>query len=146
MVHNAVSQALFEEQTRHLTGELLEERKWRVIERAFPVLDVLFDAEGRQPMRVRMTCDDWNDLPPSIALLAKDGTMLIQLPTGPTGVFNSSAHPVTRQPFVCMAGSREYHIHSSHTSDYWDNYRKKSGYDLGGIVTQIWHAWKKSTP
>lgn len=145
-MHDAASRALFEQQTENLVGLVLEERNWRVVERAFPILDVLFEAEGRQPLRVRMTCDDWNDLAPSISLLASDGTRLTKLLTGPTGVFNSSAHPITNHPFICMAGSREYHTHTSHTGDLWDNYRTQSGYDLGGILTRIWNAWRKSNP
>jgi hypothetical protein len=93
-----------------------------------------------------MVCDNWNELPPSVELLEADGTAMMAIPQGPTGVFNASAHPVTRKPFICMAGSREYHTHSSHTTDLWDNYKDKSGYDLGDILGQLWSAWLKSQP
>ena len=97
-------------------------------------------------MRVRMTCDDWNGLPPIVTLLDQSGTGLRTLPTGPTGIFHQGPHPVTGRPFVCMAGTREYHTHSSHTGDLWDNYRNRGGYDLGGILTRIWNGWIKSQP
>lgn len=137
--------ALFEGHTRALEGEILNSRGWRVISRAYPVLDVVFERDGRVPFRVQMHCEDWNELPPSISLLSADGAVLAQLPTG-SNVFNSSAHPVTGRPFICMAGAREYHTHSSHLNDHWDSYKMRSGYDLGGILTQIWFAWLKATP
>lgn len=145
-MNRAASIALFEEQTKHLDGELCEVRKWRVFSRAFPVLDVGFEADGRVPFRVQMNCEDWNELPPSITLLSIDGEVLKKVPTGSPSIFHQGPHPVTKLPFVCMAGSREYHTHSSHTSDSWENYKLRSGYDLGGILTQVWSGWLKSNP
>jgi hypothetical protein len=145
-LHRAASAALFEEQTRFFEGDLLELRKWVVFCRTFPVLDVGFQAPNRTPFRVRMHCEDWNELPASITLLSFTGEVLATLPTGPTGIFHQGPHPATARPFVCMAGSREYHTHGSHTSDVWDNYRLRAGYDLGGILTRIWNGWLKSTP
>ena len=145
-MNRAASQALFDEQAKHLEGVLLEMRKWRVFSRTFPLLDVGFEEANRTPFRVQMHCEDWNESPPSIALLAVDGTVLTALPTGPTGIFHQGPHPITARPFVCMAGSQEYHTHSSHTSDLWDSYKTRAGYDLGGILTRIWNGWLKSTP
>ena len=144
-MNRAASEALFDEQTKHVSGPMLESRGWRIIRRAYPIFDVVFERQGRTPMRVQMHCDDWNELPPAIDLLDTDGNYLRKLPSG-SGVFNSSAHPVTQRPFICMAGAREYHAHSSHTSDHWENYKTRSGYDLGGILHQIWSAWLKCTP
>jgi hypothetical protein len=44
-----------------------------------------------------------------------------------------------------MAGSREYHTHSSHLSDSWGPRRTDPRFTLFGIVTQLWHAWLKGT-
>ena len=145
-MNRAASKALFDEQTQHIQGDLVESRNWRVFSREFPTLDVAFVTPGRQPLRVQMHAEDWNELPPVVRLLTLEGEWLTALPTGPTSIFNSSAHPITGKPFVCMAGTREYHTHSSHTSDLWENYKTRSGYDLGGILTQIWSGWLKSTP
>lgn len=145
-VHRAAAVALFDDQTESLKGDLLEVRRWTVFSRTFPVLEIGFDGTSRTPLRVRMQCDDFNELPPSISLLSADGQFLAALPTGPTGIFNQGPHPATHRPFVCMAGSREYHTHSSHTADVWDNYKARTGYDLGGIMTRIWSGWLKSTP
>lgn len=144
-MHSALSEGLFEQQTSKIAGSILEVRKWRVMVRAFPYFEVMFTEEARRAIRVRMACDNWNDAPPSIAILAEDGAPLVALPTG-SGIFNSSAHPATHAPFICMAGVREFHNHPSHTGDSWENYRTRSSYDLGGILTQIWHGWLKSTP
>ncbi len=145
-MNKEASRALFDEQTKDFTDELLQARNWRLFSREFPVLDVGFEATGRQPIRIRMQCDDWNELPPVVTLLKLDGEILRPVPSGPPSIFHQGPHNVTSLPFVCMAGTREYHTHSSHISDPWDNYKTKSGYDLGGILTRIWNGWLKSTP
>lgn len=144
-MNRAASEALFDEHTKHLEGEILNIRRWRIFSRAFPVLDVGFEAENRQPFRVQMNAEDWNELPPAVTLLSIDGAALTVLPSG-SNIFNQSAHPSTGRPFICMAGTREYHTHASHTSDLWENYKTRSGYDLAGILTQIWSGWLKSSP
>lgn len=138
-MHRDVSKALFEAQT-NFPRELLDARGWTVLSKEFPVLDVVFEAPTRKALRVRMICEDWNDLPPSIELLNRDGEKLKKLPTG-SGVLNSSPHPSTGASFICSPGSREYHTHGSHTSDLWENYKQQSGYSLGEILTQIHGAW-----
>lgn len=145
-MNRAAAEALFIEDTEHLTDELLSVRKWRVFSRTFPVLDVGFEADGRKPFRVQMNAEDWNELPPGVILLSFDGSMLTSLPTGPTNIFHQGPHPSTGRPFVCMAGTREYHTHSSHTSDLWENYKTRPGYRLAEILTRIWSGWLKSTP
>ena len=145
-LNSVASQELFEEQTKHLKGPLLVARGWTAFSSAFPVLDIGFTSQGRLPIRFQLNCEDWHEKPPSVALLSWEGERLRSVPTGPTSVFNSSSHPVTGFPFVCMPGSKEYHSHPSHLNDHWENYKTRSGYDLGGIVHQIWLAWMKSRP
>jgi hypothetical protein len=145
-VNRAASKALFDEQTKFLESELVESRKWRVFSREFPVLDVAFVSAGRQPLRVQMNAEDWNEIPPVIRLLTLEGEWLTAVPTGPPAIFHAGPHPNTGKPFVCMAGAREYHTHPNHTTELWENYKTRSGYDLGGILTQIWSGWLKSTP
>jgi hypothetical protein len=145
-MNRLASKALFDDQVKALEGEILVIRRWTVFSRTFPILDVGFEHEDRSPFRVQTNCEDWNELPPWITLLAFEGTILTSLPTGPTGVFNQALHDITKRPFICMAGSREYHTHPSHIADVWENYKSRSGYELGGLLTQIWSAWLKSTP
>lgn len=145
-MNEAASKALFEHDVAGLTDRLLTSRNWSLLGKGFPVLDVGFRAENRVMFRLRLIAQNWNDEPPSIELLNDAGEFLTQLPRHPGNVFNNGAHPATGRPFVCMAGAREYHIHSSHTGDSWENYKKRDGYTLGGILTQLWNAWLKSLP
>lgn len=47
------------------------------------------------------------------------------------------AHPLTKKPFLCMRGIREYHEHPQHTGDDWMQYRKYVG--LSPVIDTIWH-------
>jgi hypothetical protein len=142
-MHLLASQALFEDAVRTLSPELAQRRGWRFHSLDCPIIDCSFMASNRTQLRLRLLCDDWNDLPPSIVLQSPDGTLLRAITPNPTGVFHPGPHPITNLPFVCMRGSREYHTHSSHTSDAWGNVRQSSSYSLGGILTQVWNAWLK---
>lgn len=143
-MNELASKALFELSVENFPPELLEARGWIINSKDYPVLDVTFIKETHKG-RVRMLCNDWNELPPSIVFLdANNGAELTAVARDPAGVINNSAHPVTGKPFICSTGSREYHTHSSHIGDIWDNYKGKPGFDIGGILTKVWRAWRKS--
>lgn len=144
-MHGAASRALFENEVKEFSEELELRRGWKFHSVEYPVIDCSFKAPSRTTLRVRMVCDNWNDLAPAISLHAADGTLLTALPPNPTGVFNTNAHPLTGRPFVCMRGSREYHTHTSHTDDLWQSVQGTDSYTLGGILTQLWHAWLKGS-
>lgn len=144
-VHRAAAKALFDKQVG-FSPILLAERHWELLHREFPVLEIVFTANGRVPLRVRLNCPDWNETPPAIALLDRDGNYLALIARDPGGVFNPGPHPSVGRPFICMRGSLEYHTHPSHLNDPWAQLRGTSSYDLGGIVTQLWNAWKKASP
>lgn len=140
----ALSRAAFERDVRRIDARSARMYDWKIVEAIYPILDVIFNHSTATPMRLRLSCTEWDELPPSIELLNTDGKHVSTAPPNIGGVFNGGAHPSTGRPFVCMRGAREYHTHSSHTSDLWDNYRGKSGMDLAGIVLQLWRAWKRS--
>jgi hypothetical protein len=144
-MHPAAAKALFEEEAQHLSAALAARRGWTLHAVAYPLIDCSFSTPGRTTLRLQLACDDWNDLPPSITLLAADGSPLTALPHNPTGVFNGGPHPVANRPFVCMRGAREYHTHPSHVADPWESLKNLSNYSLGGILTQLWHAWQKGS-
>ncbi len=144
-MHRAAAKALFDQQVG-FSPILLVERGWEILGRDFPVLDLVFTASDRVPLRLQLGCGDWNELPPSIALIDRSGNHLAAIPRDPGGVFNPSQHHATGRPFICMRGSLEYHTHPSHVSDRWDQLKGQSSYDLGGIVTQVWNAWKRANP
>jgi hypothetical protein len=144
-MHKAASKVLFDAEVAKLNQRLLDIRDWQIHSGEYPILDVTFGAShSESSQRIRFTCDEWDDLPPSIQFLSPDGEPLSSLKRDPAGIINTSPHPSTGFPFVCTIGSREYHTHSSHINDHWSNYKGESGFDLGGIVTKLWRAWKKS--
>lgn len=154
----AVSKSMFDEAVSKLTSRLLKGYGWKLLEAAYPILDVVFEEGAIPPLRVRLMCDGWNDLPPSIALLTPAGVPIrtpytgldpeqqdpayLQMFSRSNSVLNMSAHDSTGLPFVCMRGSREFHTHSSHRAEAWDNYRNQSGNDLIGLVVQLWRVWR----
>jgi hypothetical protein len=143
-VLEALSKAVFDRDVAQIDRRSARMRDWTIIEASYPVLDVVFNHPSAAPLRLRLQCDDWDELPPSIQLLSKDGQPLAAPPPNVGGVFHPGPHPATGRPFVCMRGARQYHTHFSHTTDLWDNHRGQSGNDLGGIVFQLWQAWKRS--
>ena len=142
-MHPAAARALFEQEVLTLNSELARRRQWVFHARDYPLIDCTFEAVGRTPLRLRLNCEDWNDLPPAISLHAADGALLTTPMTNPTNVFHPGPHPTTQQLFICMRGSREYHTHPSHLGDPWESIKGHSSYTLGGILTQIWNAWQK---
>lgn len=145
-MHELVSRQLFEDGVRGLTPELAKDRGWTIHKVEYPVVDISFAAPNRKTIRARFLFDDWDAQPPSVEWLSPEGDYLSALPASPRGQLNSSAHETTGRPFVCMVGVREYHTHPSHRTDQWDNYRGRPGYDLGGIITQVWRAWGEASP
>lgn len=141
-MHEALSRALFEDEVSRLPPALFESRGWTLFSKAYPLLDVGFSSTDGARLRLRLRCDDWNDLPPSVDFFTWEGQPVQTIERDPAGVFNNSPHPITGRPFVCMKGVREYHTHSSHTADRWDAIKNDPRYCLGGILTQLWHAWK----
>ena len=144
-MHPAATKALFEEHACNLSPALAQRRGWVIYSIEFPMIDCAFTAPERTTLRLRLLCDNWNDLPPAVSLHAADGTFLSTLAANPTGVFNPNPHPTTQRPFICMRGAREYHTHPSHVSDPWESLKNSSSYTLGGILTKLWNAWQKGS-
>lgn len=142
-MHPAASRALFDEKVGRFPADLATARGWILHPIQYPIIDCQFTRGGRTPMRLRLDFTDWDDTPPSIQLLSADGAALQSVLQNPTGVYNGSPHPSTGRPFICMAGSREFHIHPSHLNEPWDQFRGKPGFDIGDILDKLWHAWLK---
>ena len=141
------ARALFDEAVGLLDERLLEARGWVVHSRDFPLLDISFRDPERKELRLKITCDDWNDTPPSVTLCALDGTELAALPSQrPGSTIFASPHQHRGGPFICMIGSREYHTHGSHVGDHWNNYRAHSDYRLGALLDQFWRGWRSFWP
>ena len=138
-MHELLAAKNFERDTLVLTPAFCTRSGLRLITCAFPTIDLVISS-GRD-LRLRLTCNDWDELPPSIILLQADGTNWPNPPSG--GIFNASAHPATGLPFICMRGVREYHTHTSHLNESWASYRGQHGMDLVGLIAQITNAWHK---
>jgi len=140
-VHEALAKACFEKEAETLKDADAALRRGLILHsREYPVIDVT--VQHSKPLRLRMRCDDWDDLPPSIELLNADGT---PWKSGlPGGVFHGGPHKNTGLPFICMRGSREYHTHEGHLQDKWDKYRGQDGMGLVGILVQLGNAWRKA--
>ena len=141
-MHELASRALFEDEVKKLRPELLETRGWVLFAKEYPILDVGFTARDGAKIRLLLSCQEWNDRPPSVDLLDWDGQRLPAIQRDPAGVFNNSAHPQTGRPFICMKGVREYHTHPSHARDAWESIKGSDNFTLGGILTQLWHVWR----
>jgi hypothetical protein len=142
-MHEEACRMVFHFQLRGLTEEICQLRNWQIFGLDYPVLDVGFKSRQAGEIRIRMQCQAYNEQPPSVELLSMDGKFLTDIKRDPGGVFNPGPHPITGRPFICMRGSREYHTHPSHVTDQWESLKTQSGYDLGGLVTQVWRAWSR---
>ena len=141
-MHEILARVNFDRDIAALTDTSAAHQGLIVHERSFPVLDATIN--HRRPLRLRIQANDWDEQPPSIALLRPDGSPWpVTDPLPPGSVFNGSAHPSTGRPFICMRGVREFHTHPSHLNERWDNYRGQDGMGLLGILMQVSHAWRR---
>ena len=139
-MHEALARANFERDAAALTDQTAALQRLVVHQRAFPFVDVtIIHSKG---IRVCLKADDWDDLPPSIAILNPDGSPWTTALPG--GVFNGGPHSLSGRPFICMRGSREYHTHSGHVNDVWQNYRGQDGMGLIGILMQLSSVWRQA--
>ena len=144
-MNEALAREWFNADVSKISDAILALRGWKLYAREFPVLDIGFQTAGRRELRIRFLAPNWNETPPSVQLLNADGQFAAgaDLPKGAGSLFNPNNHTATSRPFVCMAGSLEYHTWHSHVADVWENYKHKPAYTLGGIMTQLWDAWLK---
>lgn len=140
-MHEQLARLNFEKDVALLTEVFLRSRNWTVNAHQFPILDVTFN--GGKPIRIRLTCDNWNELPPAEEILLADGSPW-KGPTAANSIFNGGPHSVRRGPFICMRGFRGYHTHGGHVSDSWENYRAQDGNNLPGLLDQVSRAWRKA--
>lgn len=150
----ALSRGAFERELARLDKRVVARRNWTVLSAQFPVFDVVFNHATRAALRLRFICDGWDDEPPLIEIMTAGGQVIpSQRPAGHPheyvfaggmSIFNSGPHERTGRPFICMRGSREYHNHSGHRTDHWDNHRGQSGNSLLGLVEQLWRVWKRA--
>lgn len=137
-MHVALAKKRFNKDVGVLTPTFLSTKNWHCNAKEFPTLDVTF--LGKHPVRLRLTCEQWDEVAPSIEILNADGTPYTD--SLPGGAYNPGPHEKTGKPFICHPGAYEYHTHNGHLNDPWDNYRGKDGWNLIGILIQLSSFWK----
>lgn len=139
-MNTLASQALFDREIAILP-RLAHLRGWTTHKIEYPVIDVTLADKGRSPLRVRLVAKEWDEVPPSVELLAPNGEFLSSNQIPAQGIFNRSRHRYTGRPFVCMVGTLEYHTHESHINDHWENYRRQANRGLADLLGQVWNGW-----
>lgn len=112
---------------------------WEALQIEYPVVSAVF-VHPRSGRRVgfRFLCDNWDEMPPALVLFDSETNEELSWAKWPKGNWPvGEAHPATSRPFLCLPGIREYHTHSSHLNDTWDNLRGKETYGLRYILYRV---------
>lgn len=112
---------------------------WELLEATWPALRVVFThPKTRRRVGFKFTFDGWDQSPPSLGLFDPEGGGELPWEKWPQGGWSvGNSHPVTGRPFLCLPGIHEYHIHSSHLNDPWENYRARDSYKLAHLVHRV---------
>jgi hypothetical protein len=105
--------------------ELWETQGWEFAEIKFPFLKITFNGE----IAIVVNCRNYDLLPPSVYYANPTNfTPLsyqeIKKTVKKSGRLILDDHPITHLPFICMQGFWEYHTHTSHLNDQWQNYKR----------------------
>lgn len=112
---------------------------WEIAKAEYPILDVvLTHPRSKRRVGFHFVCDDWNEQAPSLILFDPEFKSQFGWDQWPQGGWSVHAdHPTLHRPFLCLAGIREFHLHSSHLNDHWSGLRGKASYSLGNIVHRV---------
>jgi hypothetical protein len=112
---------------------------WEVVDDAYPILAVvLTHPTSRRRVGFRFLCDNWDELPPSLSLFDPDTGAELPWAKWPQGGWAAgNPHPRTHKPFLCLPGIREFHTHTSHLREKWDNLQGRDTYSLLYILHRV---------
>ena len=112
---------------------------WKIVESTYPVLAVILrHSRSTREIEFRFTCDEWDELPPSLSLCHPNGGGELTWEEWPKDGWDvHQIHTTTGKPFLCLPGLREYHTHQSHLGNKWENYRLLRTYRLRDIVDRV---------
>jgi hypothetical protein len=140
--HPLLTKKEAEKEISKLTSKFLEQRGWEILNHLQPRLKIKFSAPAREDLLVDVNYDDYPSSPPSYIFRNFKDEILTSIPSLPGGFINMSAHPISQSAFICAPGAREYHSHSSHVNDLWDNYRSLSDeYGIVAMLSKIYNFW-----
>ena len=137
-----VSIRKFETEVRALETEAagyVSAKGWKVVESTYPILAVILPhSRSAREIEFRFTCEDWDELPPSLSLHHPiRGEELTWAEWPKRGWDAHQTHTSTGKPFLCLTGLREYHTHQSHLGNKWGNYRLSGSYRLRNIIDRV---------
>lgn len=118
-----------------------------------PSVEIAFFAKvsstaGELPVAVcavRLAYDNYDLWPPSLTFIdpftrepaRPHVRAFAPTPEGPRDLL-IDGHPSNKQPFLCVAGIREYHWHPQHTGDSWLVHRSAKEGALATICERVW--------
>ncbi len=119
-----------------------------VVELAF--LAQISTSVGSSPLpivacAIRLTYENYDLWPPSLTFISAFTRQPIRphvraFQANPQGLRDVviDSHPETNQPFLCLAGIREYHTHPQHTGDNWLLHRELGEGSITTICDRVW--------
>lgn len=94
---------------------------------------------------IRLTYDNYDLWPPSLTFISafsrqpiRPHVRAFQATTEGLRDVVIDSHPDTNQPFLCLAGVREYHTHPQHTGDSWLLHRHLGEGSISTICDRVW--------
>lgn len=164
LVDQAISREKFlRELERWETNDLHQERGWILLAANVDALTVelaflakVTTTMGASPLPVvvcaiRLAYENYDLWPPSLTFIdvftrqpMRPHVRAIQpTPEGLRDVLIDS-HLDTNQPFLCVAGIREYHTHPQHSGDSWLLHRQLGEGTMSTICDRVWRYMVKS--
>jgi hypothetical protein len=93
---------------------------------------------------IRLTYNNYDVWPPSLEFIDPRGGEPAAPPVQALDRFDEGVrnalllHPETGQPFLCVAGVREYHSHPQHSGDDWLLHRRSGAGKLAVLCDLVW--------
>lgn len=126
----------------------LRKRGWIIESTIYPIVRVTFLATGVTPPVAAITVDvdftNYNICAPSVRFLHPVQFTPLYIPAlrklqnGTTQNLMIQEHQKTKEPFLCLPGTYQYHIHPQHDGDLWDMHRYSGEGTLYFILEHIW--------
>jgi hypothetical protein len=156
LVDPEVTRRKFERELSAFKSDLnFQRRGWLLLseDHGTPAVDIAFFARvsstvGEVPVAVcavRLKFDNYDLWPPSLTFIdpftRETARPLVRaFASTPDGLRDLliEGHPSNKQPFLCMAGIREYHWHPQHTGDSWLLHRSAKEGTLATVCERIW--------
>lgn len=107
----------FEEDTRKISENeaLLNACRWRVIKISFPI--IVISMVHPKSLKEYYFMFTYDDIPISLQAVNHDTFLPALFSEWPQGQYFLCEHSTTHKPFLCAPGIKEYHTHSSHSSE-----------------------------